>query len=212
MNDDLKYRETHATWNTLADWYEGQFMHFTAYDVAYDHWIALLSSKESKALDLGTGPGIIPVYALKKGFSLNWTIVDVAPAMLLRAKNHLPEACCVECDVMHFVAPRETFETVTAGFIWPYLPPETNERLLRKIHAWLVPKGSLLLSFVEGEDNVETWGTNAMGMRSVFHFHKSANVLALLAEVGFDVDFIHRVPYDRRGEEEIHTTIIARRR
>lgn len=212
MNDDHKYRETHATWNALADWYEGQFMHFSAYDEAYDHWITSLSATHAKALDLGTGPGIIPFYALKKGCLLDWTIVDVAPAMLLRAMTYLPDARCVECDVMHFVAQKETFATVTAGFIWPYLPPESNHSLLQSIHGWLIAQGSLLLSFVEGEENNQIWGTNAMGMRSVFHVHKSTDVLKQLDEVGFEVEFIHRAPYEKSGVEEIHITIIARKR
>jgi ubiquinone/menaquinone biosynthesis C-methylase UbiE len=211
MQDNQKFLETHSTWNALAEWYEKKFMDFEAYDEAYDRWIALLPKQNVTALDLGSGPGIIPYYTKKKGLAFHWTLVDVAPAMLERAKMYMPAAECVVSDIERFESKEQVYDTITAGFVWPYLPPENNSQLMVKISKWLKPNGRLFLSFVEGDHHAETFGSNSLGMWSVFYYHSIEKITELLIQHGFDVELVHKCMYPKNGGEECHVSIIAQK-
>jgi predicted TPR repeat methyltransferase len=208
---DSIYTESHRTWNSLAEWYEKEFLHASIYDEAYTHWLSNFPKGSCHAVDLGCGPGIIPHYVQKHRQDVQWTLVDVAPDMLKRAELHVLNGRFVCADVINFSAQPQCFEAVSAGFVLPYLPPHQVPVLLSNIHTWLKPSGSLLLSFVEGHRENDMVVKNSLGFRSVFHHHLKSDLLHLLQDIGYLNIKTFQVSYQNNNREEFHTIVVAQK-
>ena len=81
------YKETSETWNKVAKIYESSFMDVDLYNESYDYYCNLIPKKEGKILEIGCGPGNITKYFLKHNPKLQITGIDIAPNMILLAKN-----------------------------------------------------------------------------------------------------------------------------
>lgn len=97
MNNQLK---TIDVYNKYVKEYEEKFMPFDLYDDTFNDLLNKLPLN-STVLELGCGPGNVIRYFLNKRPDLMLTGIDLAPAMLKRAKEINPEAMFQLMDIRY---------------------------------------------------------------------------------------------------------------
>jgi cyclopropane fatty-acyl-phospholipid synthase-like methyltransferase len=154
-------------------------------------------------LDVGCGTGVpIAQYLISQGLMV--TGLDVSEAMLEIAKQKVPEACFILCDLMKF----ETTVQYSGIIAWDsifHIPREHHLSVFRQLHDWLLPNGMLLISLGGSawEGTIEMFGHDFFC--SGF---EPDNSLELLQEAGFEI-LLSEVDDPRsRG----HIAVLCRRR
>jgi len=207
-----KYQETFQTWNKIALAYEEQFMDLELYNDTYDWFCDSLERQEASILDIGCGPGNISRYLLKRNSKLKITGLDVAPKMVERAKNHLPNAAfhVMDCRELHLI--KDKFEGIICGFTIPYVSPADCKKLFSDCYKLLSANGILYLSFVPGDMQQAKVLTGEHGERMYFYSHLVENIKGELESNGIIILKIYHKVYEKRDQsEEIHTIIISKR-
>lgn len=209
--DNDPYGETAATWNGWAERYEQRFLDVTLYEEGYDRLLEGLGPT-AEVLEVGCGPGNLTRSLLRRRPALKITAVDVAPAMLERARVHCPGATFLCADARHLDSLIGSFDAVVVGFCIPYLKPDDVRILLGHCHQKLRPGGSLYLSYVEGDPEQAGFHSGSSGERVFFCFHRRADVVDWLQELGFEVNAEFAiVDPDSKPEFACHTVLIAHR-
>lgn len=203
------YGETATTWNRWAERYEQRFMDVTLYQASYDRLLADLEPT-AEVLELGCGPGNFTRYLLRCKPGLKITALDVAPAMLERARVHCPGTTFLCADARQLDSLGGIFDGVVAGFCIPYLKTEDVQTLLSACQRKMRPGGCLYLSYVEGDPQQAGIHSGSSGERVFFSFHRRAQLLDWLAERGFEVkaEFAIVDP-DAKPAFAHHTVLIA---
>ncbi len=104
------------------------------------------TSTKGRALDVGSGPGVMIDGLLKKGYRVS--AVDAAPEMVTRAREHFgnhPDVSLsvAEADALPF--PDNTFDVVVAAGLFEYLAD--NETTLAELQRVLKERGILIATF-----------------------------------------------------------------
>jgi cyclopropane fatty-acyl-phospholipid synthase-like methyltransferase len=133
-------------------------------------------------LDLGCGPGVPTAGRLAPDFAV--TGVDISARQIDAARTAVPAPEFIVADMTAIEFPSASFAAVVALYSLIHVPNDELPRLLRRIHAWLVPGGLLLatLGTTEGEGVQGDW----LGVPMFFAGHEPATNRALIADGGFE--------------------------
>jgi cyclopropane fatty-acyl-phospholipid synthase-like methyltransferase len=202
----INNQETLNTWNQLAEAYQDKFMDLDLYHSSYDYFLALLSEKQTKVLELGVGPGVITKYMLNKRPELEWLGIDVAPKMVELARNNIPSARFEVMDVRSIQDFKEGFNAAIAGFCIPYLNSEECTQLFLNLSSLLVKDGIFYVSFVEGNPSNSQVQTGSTGLRVFFNYFQTQWIKTIAHKNHFELNqkfVIQYVKADKQIEEHI---------
>lgn len=205
-----KYQETFNTWNKVARQYQDKFMDLELYNDSYDLICTSVKKPHAKILEIGCGPGNISKYLLSKRPDFSILGIDIAPAMIELARINNPAARFAVSDSRNIDAIHEKFDGIVCGFVLPYLSQADTRKLIADCHHLLTEGGLLYLSFVEGDPAASGFRSAGSGGRCFFYFHHPDDIKTQLADNGFTVPEIYKVPCQRSATQaEIHTIVIS---
>jgi len=115
------YKETHESWNKVAEAYESIFMHLDIYNSSYDDLCSFLPA-HSAVLEVGCGPGNIANYLINKRPDLHFLGTDVSDEMLKLARLNVPQTEFLNMDVRNLDQLDKKFDALIAGFCIPIFP------------------------------------------------------------------------------------------
>jgi len=154
------------------------------YNETYDCLLSCLRDGDS-VLDLACGPGNISRYLATRK-RLRVTGFDLSAGMLAIARETVPGGSFHQRSIIDFNL-AETYDTVINGFGLPYLDDRQAVQSLRSSAAALSPRGTLYLSFMEGDGcRLETPSFNH-DVRLLVHYHRQATVIRTLEALGLAV-------------------------
>lgn len=154
------------------------------YNETYDCLLTRLRDGDS-VLDLACGPGNISRYLATRK-RLRVTGFDLSAGMLAIARETVPGGSFHQRSIIDFSL-AETYDAVINGFGLPYLDDRQAAQSLRSSAAALSPRGTLYLSFMEGDGcRLETPSFNH-DVRLLVHYHRQATVTLTLEALGLAV-------------------------
>lgn len=115
----------------------------------------LKGKKHRTLLDLGCGDGKDSIYFAKKGFAV--TAVDFSKSALEKLKDkakiagNLPIKT-IQKDILNLNFKPNTFDVIYANLSLHYWNEKTSEKIFKKLHRILKPKGLLLFKCKSAED------------------------------------------------------------
>jgi cyclopropane fatty-acyl-phospholipid synthase-like methyltransferase len=136
----------------------------------------------AEVLDVGCGAGIpIAEYLIDRGCDV--TGIDASAAMLKLAKQQVPTARFVLCDLMQF-EPTAQYSGIVAWDSIFHIPRNQHLEVFKKFNQWLIPNGLLLISL-----GGSAWeGTMDMFGHEFFcSGFEPDDSLKLLQEAGFEI-------------------------
>lgn len=136
----------------------------------------------AEVLDVGCGSGT-PIAQRLVGRGCIVTGVDASEVMLEIAKQQVPEAYFVLCDLMMF-EPRTQYSGIVAWDSIFHIPREQHLEVFKKLNRWLLPDGLLLISL-----GGSAWeGTTEMFGHGFFYSgFEPDDSLKLLQEANFEI-------------------------
>lgn len=110
----------------------------------------------SRVLDLGCGAGNFSLRLQEKAPEARYTLVDLSPKMLARAKERLGGAVAATHaeDLRNLNFPNGGFDVILAGAVLHHLrTPEEWERVFRRFLDWLRPGGAMWIFDLVSHEN-----------------------------------------------------------
>ncbi|MBL7472028.1 class I SAM-dependent DNA methyltransferase [Robertkochia sediminum] len=212
MNTEDHYRETHATWDSIAGPYEELFMDLPIYDQTYVQFCELLPHAKASVLELGCGPGNIARRLLEIHPDLDILATDVAQNMIDLARKNNPSIRTQLLDCRYLDSLSGSFDGVVCGFTIPYLAAEDVANLIAHCSRLLNPRGVLYLSFVPGSNDRSGFISGSTGQRTYFYYHDRETVKEQLIQNGFNRITEEEIIYERAGGAiETHLVVHAQK-
>lgn len=207
-----RYRETHKTWNKIAQLYEEMFMGLPLYNDTYKRFCELLSRPDASVLEIGCGPGNITRGVLDFNPELKVLATDISENMIRLAKKNNPEADVQLLDGRNLSAVNHKFDGIICGFIIPYLSKIDCSKLISDCSNLLKEDGIFYLSFVSGNYEKSAFLSGSTGDRTYFYYHE-------LKRIRQELESNHLVIVDEIFKEykksdaisETHTIINAKK-
>jgi len=172
----------------------------------YAAWIDELVSyldPGAGVLDVGCGAGV-PADRLLVEAGMVVTGIDISPVQIDRARDLVPGATFVCCDVVDFVLEPSSVDAIVSLYALIHLPLDDQRELLPRMFAALRPGGLLLAIVGHGR-----WtGVEDYLGAPMFWDHADADTyLTWLGDEGFEVLWHRLIPEGDAG----HTLVLARR-
>ncbi|MBI5289480.1 MAG: class I SAM-dependent methyltransferase [Chloroflexi bacterium] len=164
----------------------------------------------AQVLDLGCGAGVPITRALAARFAV--TGVDVSAGQLALARDQVPGATFLQCDMMACDFAAGSFDAVVSFYAIFHLPREEHERLFRKIHGWLRRGGYLLATLAMTDEAAYT--EEFFDVEMYWSNYGIDEYRAMLERTGFDVlesGVLHHGYDDEGAKAEQHPIVLARR-
>jgi ubiquinone/menaquinone biosynthesis C-methylase UbiE len=206
------YKETFETWNKVASLYQDRFMSLDLYNDSYDFICDSINNQKASILEIGCGPGNISKYLLTKRPDFHLLGIDIAPNMIMLAKENNPTANFAVMDSRQIDQLEATFDAIIVGFCLPYLSASDSEKLVSDAYKLLNENGFLYMSFVEGDPGNSGYLTASTGDRTYFYYYNLDQLEAMLINNGFDILKTFKVEYIRSATEKENHTILAARK
>ena len=180
-----------AAYDRICDRYDEAFPHKDG-QLACGEWLLGRLPSSARVLDVGCGTGLPTARQLTSG-GCAVTCVDISPAMLERARAHVPEASFMELDVadLHRVPGR--YDAAVAFFSLLNLPRKVIPRALGLIHDALAPGGLFSLAMVEAD--VDDVPISFLGSRILVTGYMRDELRSVLCEARFSVEGETAIPY-----------------
>lgn len=180
-----------AAYDRICDRYDEAFPHKEG-QLASGDWLLARLPSGAGVLDIGCGTGMPTARQLADG-GCAMTCVDISPAMLARARSHVPEARVLELDVTDLGRAGGPYDAVVAFFSLLNLPRKAIPRVLRLIHGLLVPGGLFSLAMVEAD--VDDVPISFLGSRVFVTGYLRDDLRTVLHEARFRVDSEDAISY-----------------
>lgn len=209
---ELRYAETHKTWDKIAQLYADRFMDLSLYDDTYQKFCELISKPDASVLEIGCGPGNITRHMLEAYPKLKILATDISSNMLDLAQKNNPSIETKVMDCRNIALLKDSFDAVVCGFTIPYLSKVDCSSLIAEISRLLTPSGVLYLSFVAGDYNNSTYISGSTGDRTYFYYYELAQLKKEMKSCGMDVIDVLEKEYEKFvGDYELHTIIYAQK-
>lgn len=205
-----QYKETHDTWNKIAQPYQDAFMQLDIYNFTYDAFLKALP-KQANLLEIGCGPGNITSYLNKKNSSLNILATDVAPAMVEQAQKNNPNIRCKVLDARMINTLQQSFDGIICGFTIPYLNKADVKTFINHSYRLINDEGYFYLSFIPGDYANSGYITGSTGNKVYQYYYLEDTMETWLKQVGFSVFKSYTIEYQREYTTEEHQVIIAKK-
>lgn len=206
------YRITFQTWNTLAEWYDENFMHLNIYNASYDLFCERLQKQSPDVLELACGPGNITRYLLNKRPDFKILGSDISDNMLQKARKNCPEVKFRKMDLRNLHQVKKTFDALVIGFCLPYLSQDDILKLISDAAQVLSSGAQLYLSCIEGKYEAPKLQTNSKGQQSLMVYHEFEFIQRALLNNDFKTIEVLRIPYSIEVKPgETHLIILAER-
>ena len=203
---------TQQTWDTLADWYENNFLDEPLYHFSYDLLCERLVTKNSQILELGCGPGNISKYLLSKRPDFKITCTDYSDNMLRLVKKNCPNVSVKKMDINALASIEQQFHGIVAGFCLPYLSMPEVETFLRHATDKLLPGGQLYISFIVGDYEKSGLKTNSSGQQALQYYYSVEYLREKLIDLSFKKLAVLPMTHLRAGKKpEQQNVLIASR-
>jgi len=203
-------KETHETWNKVAQLYNDHFMELELYNDTYDLFCQSITKSNPDVLEIGCGPGNITKYISNNYPSFNMLATDYAESMIQLAKQNNPSLQFQVMDCRSIVELEKKFDGIICGFILPYLSADESAKLIENCCFLLKEEGKLYLSFVDGDYAQSGYVSGSTGDRTYFYYHPLAYLKKELEKNGFTLSNVIEKSYQKRDKtSEIHTILIV---
>lgn len=205
-----RYRETHITWNNIAQLYEERFMEFDLYDDTYNRFCELLAKPDGSVLEIGCGPGNITRHILSIKPRLKVLATDISKNMIDLAKKNNPSVDVQVLDCRNLEYIHNKFDGVICGFTIPYLSKRDCKKLIFDFSQLLNDNGILYLSFVSGDLDKSGFISGSSGGRTYFYYHELETIKFELASNNLSiVDYFQKEYKKSDATPELHTILIV---
>lgn len=164
---------------------------------------------EAHVLELACGPGNITRYLLQKRPDLKILATDLAPNMLVIAKEHNPTAEFKLMDCRDLTQIKQKVDAIVCAFCFPYLTKREVQHLIGDAANLLNKGGMLYISTME--DSYEKSGIerSGSGHQIMIYYHELAHIQELLNEHGLTALDIDRKVYQHNGKHTTDLLIVA---
>lgn len=208
-----RYKETFETWNKVASRYRDMFMDLDLYDDTYDFICDSVSKDNAKILEIGCGPGNITKYLLSERPDFDIFGIDIAPNMIVLAKNNNPTASFAIMDSRQIDEIKTKYDAIVCGFCLPYLSQTDSRKLITDCYNLLNENGLIYISFVEGDPIKSDFQIGSSGDRIYFYFHNLDDLKTQLIENRFGELKTFKVEYKKTETQiDIHTILTAKKK
>jgi SAM-dependent methyltransferase len=180
-----------AAYDRICDRYDEAFPHKDG-QLACGTWLLASLPRGASVLDIGCGTGLPTARQLADG-GCAVTCVDISPAMLDRARSHVPEARLLELDAADLDRLPGRYDAATAFFSLLNLPRRAMPRALQLIHGKLAPGGLFALAMVEAD--VDDVPISFLGSRILVTGYLRDDLRSLLHGAGFSVEAETAISY-----------------
>ena len=208
------YKLNRDTYNSLAKQYQDKFMDWAGYHTTFDAFLATLSPKQTKVLEIGCGPGNVTRYLLQKRPDLKIHGVDIAPNMITLAKLNNVQASFEVMDCRAIDSLARKFDAIMCGFCIPYINKEDAIQLIHNAASLLEPNGIFYLSTMEDDYGKSgTKGSSNHDLEVYMYFHEALYLKEALSTNGFEL--IQEIRQDYPEQDGAMTTdlfLIARKK
>jgi ubiquinone/menaquinone biosynthesis C-methylase UbiE len=195
------------SFNRHVRWYEESITPLSIYNESYDALIARISP-QAKLLDVGCGPANVSAYIKKRVPGIAVTGIDLAPAMLAKAKVHIPDGEFKVMDIREILKLNSKFDAIILGFCVPYLTDIETIALLKDTKEMLQQNGTVYMSFIECETTIPFSSENP-----VMRKHARSTAESYIKESGLKIIDAMSVIYNSEtAKDEKHTIFLITRR
>lgn len=201
------YKVTFQTWNKVASLYQEKFMHLDLYNDTYDRFCSLVKKPRARVLEIGCGPGNITRYLQAKRPDFCIEAIDVAPAMIVLARENVPAATFRVMDARALDTIVDQYDAVMCGFCMPYLSKDDCAKLFRDCSRLLVAGGIAYFSTIEGDYAQSGYKAACTGDRSYVYYYSEAELVKELQANGFEVVDIQRKLFTK-ADDTVSTDLI----
>ena len=141
-------------------------------------------SKNSRALDAGSGSGIPVSRFLSKRF--NVTGIDISDKMIKLARKNVPNAKFIKMSMTNLNFKPETFSLICSFFALFHVKKEEIPKVLKKFHKILKNNGYLMLSFGECVKDKEEI-LRFLGEKTYYAATPKKKLMKMLKNLGFRI-------------------------
>ena len=201
-------KETHATWNKLAEVYAEKFMDQTLYLESIVAFCNLLPSSP-RILELGCGPGNVTRILFDQCENPSILATDYAPSMVALTQKNNPAAKTQVLDCRKMNQLPNAYHGILSGFTLPYLTTQEASDLIADCSKKLLPNGKLYLSYVPGNPADSGYITNGSGDRVLFNYHTAESLQAQMHTNKLNLETTFTVLFPRGEDTEEHHILIA---
>jgi ubiquinone/menaquinone biosynthesis C-methylase UbiE len=195
------------SFNRHVKWYEDVIKPLSIYDESYNRLIARINP-QAKLLDVGCGPANVSAYIKKRVSGIAVTGIDLAPAMLAKAKDHIPDGEFKVMDIREILKLNSKFDAIILGFCVPYLTDIETIALLKDTKEMLQQNGTVYMSFIECETTIPFSSENP-----VMRKHARSTAESYIKESGLKIIDAMSVIYNSEtAKDEKHTIFLITRR
>jgi len=189
--NDFNHRIKQSYDNIADIWYEKREWYIE--QASIDEAISHLQSG-AKILDVGCGSGKpIAAYLIEKEFNVYG--VDISPKLLKYAERMIPKERLFQADICDFTTNLQ-FDAIICWFTLFHVHATKHLEILKKFHAFLKPKGILLITFADTNQVVNsphtiideyTIESEMFGERFCHSGRPAPMNSALVKEAGFNI-------------------------
>ena len=160
--------------------------------------------------DLGCGPGQVARYLHDRGVDVSG--IDLSPGMLEQARLLHQGVVFREGNLFHLDVPDGAFAGIAAFYSIVHIPPAHLPEALREWRRALRQRGTLLLAFHIGEDELRPGSLWDVPTPLTWYFFRTEEVVGHLRSAGFRMtDVIERWPYENAEHPSRRAYLFAER-
>jgi predicted TPR repeat methyltransferase len=202
-----------AIFDKLADLYAVKFMDVSLYHDSFDLFCSRIAKTDASILELACGPGNITKYLLQKCPDFNILGIDLAPNMLVLAKQNNPMANFEVMDCRKIDHLPVTFDAVMCGFCLPYLSKEEAIKLIVDAAMRLNSSGMIYISTMEDAYSKSGWKKGSTGDEIYMHFHEEKYLVDAMRLAGFtDIEIKRIVTVGGDGVEVVDLILVGQKK
>jgi 2-polyprenyl-3-methyl-5-hydroxy-6-metoxy-1,4-benzoquinol methylase len=207
------YQITFQTWNKVASLYQQKFMDLHLYDDTYDRFCQLVEKPGAKVFEIGCGPGNITRYLLSQRPDLQVEAIDVAPNMIILAKENNPTASFRVMDCREIDQVEDRFDAIMCGFCLPYLSRQDSAKLFKDCARLLPIGGVAYFSTMEGDYRNSGFEASSTGDESYVYYYGQDDLQQELLASGFEpVEWMRKQYLKAEDTPSTHLIVIARKK
>ncbi|MFM2016711.1 MAG: hypothetical protein RL007_367 [Bacteroidota bacterium] len=191
------------SFNRHVKWYEESITPLSIYNESYNALIERMRT-DANILDVGCGPANVSSYIKTHLPETAVTGIDLAPEMISKAKEKIPEGDFRVMDIRNVSQLEELFDVIVLGFCIPYLNDKEIITLLNDCRQLTRFGGYIYLSYIVADSTTPFNAENPVMRR-----HNRATIATYLTQAGLNNEIEFTSSYtDSKGNTETHIALL----